>query len=84
MGDYPVSLSTIGALQSNCERFRAVMCEKPKKTISLWLFGPEPILFLTKLSTLLLAHLAQALGRVYCEFECNRKNAIKIRQKKLS
>ena len=84
MGNYPVNLSIIGALQANSERFSAVMCENRKKTISLWLFGPEHILFLIKFSILLLAHLAQATGRLYCEFEWNRSNAIKIRQKKVN
>ena len=84
MGDHPVSSSIMGALQENCEQFCAVMCENPKKTISLWFFGPEPILFLIKLSILLLAQLAQATERLFCEFECNRSNAIKKRLGKVS
>ena len=78
MGDRPVSLSIMGALQENCEQFCAVMCENPKKTISLWFFGPEPILFLIKLSILLPAHLAQETERLYCDCECNRSYAINI------
>ena len=45
MGDYSVSLSVIGALQENFGGYGAVMCENPKKTISLWFSGPKPILF---------------------------------------
>ena len=74
----------MGALQYNCERFSAVMCENPRKTISLWFFGPEPILFLIKLSIFLPAHLAQATERLYCDFECNRSYAINIRQRKVT
>ena len=61
------------------ERYRAVTFENPKKTISLLVIGPEPIFFLIKLSIILLAHLAQATGRLYCELECNRSNAMQTR-----
>ena len=80
MGDYPVSLSSIGAIQKICETFFWSLVGKHQKTRFFNVFWPKTnFLFLLKWSILLLAHLLQSNGRLPCKFDLNRRNTANLR-----
>ncbi len=76
---YPVSLSSIGAVQQICETITWILVGKHQKTRFSTFFDPKLNFFPLKWSILLLAHLLQSNGWLPCKFELNRSNTANLR-----
>ncbi len=84
MGGYPVSLSSIGAIQQICQTITWSLVGKHQKTRFFDVFWPKTKFFFPlKWSILLLAHLSQPNGWLPCKFELNRSNTADLRNDNL-
>ena len=80
IGGYPVSLSSIGALQQICEAFSSSNVAKTHKTSFCDVFLAQNLfLFDLEWSILLFVHLLQYNSRLFCKFELNRSNTAGLR-----
>ena len=80
MGGYPVSLSSIGAIQQVCEAFSlSNVAKTPKITFLRRCLAQNLLFFHSKWSLLIFGHILQSNGRLPCKFELNRSITANLR-----